>query len=405
MPDVLTADGRYRFVEQGDGNTVVYDQGRAIWDRWSYEHATSSSGGSQPPPDSGAPPGTPLPGDPPGLGPVAPLPPLGSGSAGSATLGVLQRIVLAPVSEGPFVNRGYSYWAQAFRTPGHIYGFVGHADNHPRFYEVTGDQVSPLGTLMDRFGYTGTAEGFYWTAGGNLCWIEGPRLHRSDPFSGDDEIVLDITHSHPGCDLWQAHSSDDGRTHSATIRQIVASGAYPYLGTVLQQASGQQQFFAADRYTLDESQVTADGLFLLIKSAPDDDNLLIDLTTGQQHWLTMNEGALGHSDCGNSLAIGADRANGQVSLIDFRRPLAAGLPLYHTWDPFHLALRGSTCLFTDRDAIYQLRLDGSGLNRLVNHGQQGDPAAYDNQVFANLSPDGSVVCYLVNGQPIVLVLG
>lgn len=33
----MTADGRYLLIEQADGNTVVYDRGNPVWDRWSHE--------------------------------------------------------------------------------------------------------------------------------------------------------------------------------------------------------------------------------------------------------------------------------------------------------------------------------------------------------------------------------
>lgn len=301
--------------------------------------------------------------------------------------------------DGPLLNRMYSYWSNAFIAPdGSIVMFVGHQDGRPRFFRIVGDDVTRLGPLLPN---TGTGEGWYWDALGRLHVIQGSRLLRFQvyPFGSPVEVVIDISQTHPGCDLWQAHSSATGRTHTATVRQPVPSGSYPYLGTVCVQ-DGVERWFPADTYALDESQPTTDDAFLLIKSSPDDDNLVVNLASGEQRWLRKGEGALGHSDCGDSIAVGADRANGTCALIDFRGPLQAGRPLYNSWNIGHISLASDTCIAVDATTIYRVAMDGSGRTPIAEHGMvvlDPDPnKEYEYQVFANLDRTGRVACYMSN---------
>jgi hypothetical protein len=37
VAEIQSEDGRYRLAVQADGNSVVYDRGRPVWDRFSYE--------------------------------------------------------------------------------------------------------------------------------------------------------------------------------------------------------------------------------------------------------------------------------------------------------------------------------------------------------------------------------
>src|SRR6266550_6255908 len=43
MPEITSDDGRYVLAVQGDRNVVVYDQGRPVWDRFSYEAAQAET--------------------------------------------------------------------------------------------------------------------------------------------------------------------------------------------------------------------------------------------------------------------------------------------------------------------------------------------------------------------------
>ena len=43
MPEITSDDGRYVLAVQGDRNVVVYDRGRPVWDRFSYEAAQAET--------------------------------------------------------------------------------------------------------------------------------------------------------------------------------------------------------------------------------------------------------------------------------------------------------------------------------------------------------------------------
>jgi hypothetical protein len=263
---------------------------------------------------------------------------------------VLDRIVqVTNAADGELLNREYSYWPHAVVLDGFIYVFAGHADGHPRFFKVTarGDVIR-LGPMMP---YRGTAEGWYWCVQGWIYLIDGPRLRTVNPFTGENRVVFSIEESHPGCQLWQAHSSDDGGTHSATVQRIVHDGAYPRIGTVVSRY-GEQSYYEAHG-SLDESALTPDGEFLIIKE--DHDNRIINLINGEERLLRDSDGALGHSDCGPGFMVGefSHGEHGECVLWDLRRPLTMDRRrvLFHTWNMGHVSIRGGVCLLSDRNSL------------------------------------------------------
>jgi len=367
---VLTIDGRYLLVEQDDQNAVVYDlhrppAERAVWDRWSYEAARHE----QPPP---APPTPDAPSHPP-----SPAPPRPEG-----------RRVYQVTSSGDVINRIYSYWSNAFiqDSIGAAFVFVG-TRSGPRFFKVdlgTG-RVEPLGQLVR---YGGETEGWYWDARGKVMIIDGPRLRRVNPFdSGDDEVLFDISSIRPGCDLWQPHSSDNGRVHSATVRQIT-SGAYPKIGTVVAE-DGMMQVFDAEG-DLDESHIDASGRFLITEESHN--NRIIDLETHATHRISNAEGALAHIDCGHGFMVGENDQRGACEWMNLAHPGERRV-LFQTWGMGHVSVRGHRVLLST-DALINLINLGGGIEPLVEHHMVG--SGYDYQVRANLDPTGRIACYVSN---------
>lgn len=376
-PMSTSPDGRILFAMEtageGDGNSVVYYDGIPVWDRFSFERAH--------PELVKAPPATdPSPSDPPPL----PRPPTGRP----------RLLRVTDEQDGRIPPRMYSYYSNAWVTENDsAIVFCGHEDGLPRFYRVTlsNGNVSRLGSLS--VPYAGETEGWYWDQEGWLYLIDGPRLRRINPILNHDRVVFDISDSAPGCDLWQAHSSSDGLTHSATVRRIVPEGRYPYISTVVCRNGGQLSYFPA-RGVLDESQVTSDGLYLIIKE--DDDNRIIQLRTRDTRFLRNADGAVGHSDVGNSIVVGEDDIHGECVLWDLQGTL---LPeyrrtLFQTWGMGHLSLKGGRCLLSDATHLSLVALDGSGVTPLIAHGMVGSD--YDHQVQGNLDPTGRVACFMSN---------
>lgn len=288
--------------------------------------------------------------------------------------------------DGTLLNRGYSYWSQAAVLGDRVALFCGHADGRPRFFTVhPDDRVERHGPLL---GYTGTGEGWYWDASGWLFLIDGPRLRRVQPLTGDDHVVLDISHAFPGCDLWQAHSSDQGTTHSATVRRVTSDGPYQKIGTVVLH-HGALLFYEA-RGVLDESAITSDGAYLIIKE--NDDNRIITLASGDERLLSDAAGALGHSDCGPGYMVGENNQIGACVFLDLAT--LAARPLFPTWNMGHVSVRAHLGLVSDATHLTLVALDGSGVTRLLAHGMIG--SGYDFITGSNLSPCGRVAAFMSN---------
>lgn len=299
--------------------------------------------------------------------------------------------------DGPMVPRMYSYWSNASVYKTTVDVFAGHADGTVHFYRVqmaTG-AVERLGALLP---YAGTGEGWSWTAAAYLYLCDGPRLRCVNPFTGDDRVVMDVSQRFPGCDIWQAHSSDDGRAYSATLRQMTSDGPYINLGTVYQHATGAWNFFAR-KGVLDESQIDASGRYLIIKE--DDDNRIITLETGDERTIRNVDGALGHSDCGNGFAVGENDQIGACVFMDL--VTLEQRELFKTWDQGYVAVRGHTCIHSGDTTIDLVALDGSGLTPLIEHGANAGND-YDRRVKANLDPTGHIATYIVDGVVYLLVL-
>lgn len=377
MAELRSFDGRYLAADQGDRNFVVYDltrppDDRVCWARSIYEAERGEPG--MPPPDPDPPPvphPVPQPSPPP---PPAPR-------AGRVTL----------VDRGPFHPRFYSYWANAWVGPdGATSVFAGRLDGTPALFRVRGERVEEV---AHRIPYRGTTEGWYWDAQGWISLCDGPRLRRIQPFTGEAQTVWDISGDFPDHRLWQAHSTDDGTAHSATLQRTTD---WARVGTVCRDRDRLRYIPAQG--SLDESQISPDGEYLLIKE--DDDNRIITLATGEERRLTNAAGALGHSDLGRGFAVGENDQIGACVLLDLRT--LQSRPLFSTWHMGHVAVRGRRCLLSTTAVLGLVDLEGGGVTTLLVHG--ATVTDYDSQVRANLSPCGRRACYLVDRALYLLVL-
>jgi hypothetical protein len=294
--------------------------------------------------------------------------------------------------DGIIVPRQMSYWANAWASGNTAFVFAGTSEG-VRFFSVD-LETGAVERMPIVFPYGGETEGWSWTRDGEIFLYEGPRLRCVSPFSGDDRVLLDISDRFPGCDLWQPHASNDGQTLSATVRRIVDEGAYPKIGTVVL-AGGQQHYFGASG-VLDESAVTADGAFVVIKE--DEDNIVVDLATGEIRFLPDAGGAVGHSDVGPSYVVGEANLPGPGACVywDLRLPLELRYrrTLFLTDNMGYVSCRGDVWLHSGPADVSLVSVDGSGLVPLFAHGNVG--TAYSDRVKANLSPCARVACYMTN---------
>ncbi len=178
-------------------------------------------------------------------------------------------------------------------------------------YNKITDQVDALGPVFnqnDNMSWS-NAEGLYFS--GTMPYAlyvnDGRRLLRYDVVTGEYETVFDvIAEMGNGYALWQTHSSDDDRVHSATLK----NNSNTDLGCVVYQEDiGNLRFFPKTG-GYDECQIDRSGQWLVIKEDVDgrygEDNRIINMQTLDERVLLDQNGAGGHSDLGHGYMIAAD---------------------------------------------------------------------------------------------------
>ena len=218
---------------------------------------------------------------------------------------------------------GYSYWSNINNHTGSdtMLIFVGldrrKGGPGPSLFSVTkstGDTKN-LGPLFppDSPHSWSTGEGWYFSATNPtmLYLSEGSRLLRYDVQSRELTTVFDAS-SHFGADkyLWQLHSSNDDRVHSATLR---SRASYEMLGCVAYNEATGKATFVPKKGAFDECQIDRSGRWLISKENVDgrngEDNRIIDLQTGAEQILLDSNGAAGHSDVGFGYMLAEDNFN------------------------------------------------------------------------------------------------
>lgn len=293
---------------------------------------------------------------------------------------------------GDFIPRMYSYWPNAWVQDNDVYVFAGVRGQGPRFYRIDGgDNVTELGQLIP---YGGETEGWYWSADGRVFILSGPQLHLVNPFNGDDQVVFDISDKYNNHDLWQAHSSDDGQVHVATVRER-SGDTYPHVATVI--AQGQRKTYVPALGKQDEAHVTSDGGFAIIEE--DNNNRIVSVLTGAEQLILDADYALSHIDCGPGYMVGEDNIHGRAWKIEL--PSLMRTELEQTWGMGHVSVQNGRCLLSNAGSLFWMDLDGGGLSHILDHGMAvgpGDP--YDYQVKANLDRMAVVAVYMTNnGNP------
>jgi hypothetical protein len=213
---------------------------------------------------------------------------------------------------------GYSYWRNMNNHVGSdtMLIFLGlRADRGGlgptlfRYNKVTDDVVN-AGPLFDSTSpfrnYSG--EGWYFSATlpTKLYMSDLRKLYRYDVVTRQLGVVFDIRSPEAEAVvgnnrvIWQLHSSNDDRVHSATVK----SSSYQDLGSlVYREDTGQYQFYPTPG-DFDEAQIDKSGRWLVIKEQ--NNNRIIDIETGNVTMLLDQDGAGGHSDLGYGYMVAAD---------------------------------------------------------------------------------------------------
>jgi hypothetical protein len=219
------------------------------------------------------------------------------------------------------VDYGYSYWNKINNHAGSNTILIVVGLNRARggagptlftYDKTTGDtrNAGPLFDANSGFSYA-TAEQWYFSGSRpSTIYVgeNGPRLLRYDVHARSFETVFDVTSLLGGGKyLWQMHSSNDDRVHSATVKD---SSTYQDLGCLVYREDTRQHQFFAPRGDYDECQIDRSGRWLVIKENVDgnfnEDNRVIEIETGTEQILWDQNGAAGHSDMGFGYIVGED---------------------------------------------------------------------------------------------------
>lgn len=189
-------------------------------------------------------------------------------------------------------------------------------------YNKVNDEVTNLGPLFppDSPFHQSTGEGWYFSGTQPHAlytslpgWTE---LRRYDVIERRFESTpaLDLVRCRENVcpaeaiSITQPHSSDDDRTHSATVQNT----AWERIGCVVARDRRYSYYAPAPGYTFDECHVDKSGRWLVfVESAASGSRLnrIVDLRNGRITVLRDVDGALGHLDLGHGYAVGADTFN------------------------------------------------------------------------------------------------
>jgi hypothetical protein len=316
--------------------------------------------------------------------------------------------------DGEILPRTYAYWPNVNAHLGRdtLRVFLGTSRGPCQWaVDKCSHEVTPLGPIFPAGHPLGssTAEGWYWDARDPhvLYCSDDKHLFRYDVETQDLVTVVDVTPL-----AWlgefalrQWHTSST-RTHSATVKQIVADGAWPSIGTIVYDENQCQPWRWFPKLgALDESQIDRTGTWLLIKEnldgQDDEDNRIIDLGDGAERIITDRAGAAGHSDNGYGYMVAADNWQPEATwrVWRFDQPETSGaIVLQTSWDAqvIHVshcnarpgAPEGQWVLGsgTVKDLL-TIPLDGSSKCRAVAPSMSASDS-YDDLAKANLDPHG-----------------
>jgi hypothetical protein len=219
---------------------------------------------------------------------------------------------------------GYSYWR---RMNNHVHSSVilifltlaDHGGPTLFSYDKNSEKVTKVGPLFPASNShrRETGEIWYWSRRqpATIYLTEGARLLRYDVLRKQYETVFDVAgradlFGTGRMSLWQIHSSDDDRTHSATVMD---GATYRRLGCLIYQEEVGKASFFPPTGDFKECHVDKSGRWLLTFDTTAHGgigiNVIIDLQTGNRATVLDQHpgGVLGHYDVGFGHVVGYDR--------------------------------------------------------------------------------------------------
>ena len=240
-----------------------------------------------------------------------------------------------------------------------------------------------------------SGEGWYFSASqpNTIYMNDGPRMLRYDVMSHAMSVVYNVESIRgSGKVIWQMHSSNDDKVHSATVRD---SSSYAMLGCVVYYESGIPATYVAAKGDFDECQIDKSGRYLVVKENVDgkdgEDNRIIDLQTGVETLFLDRDGAAGHSDLGYGYMVAEDNF--------YSKPGATRV--WQLGQDLHASGQGRL--------VYEISSWEAGLGH-VAHGNAkpgdstGQMACVSSSTRKNLARVNEIVCFRLDGSMSTLVV-
>ncbi|HYV85594.1 MAG TPA: LamG domain-containing protein [Patescibacteria group bacterium] len=244
---------------------------------------------------------------------------------------------------------GYSYWRNINNHAGSNQMLILLGLNRARggpgpslfSYDKTTGAVANLGPLFDPAAGRSwhSTEGWYWsmTKPTKIYVDDASRMERYDVLARQYETVFDVAPQF-GADktVWQMHSSDDDRVHSATLR---TNTTWEMLGCVVYHEDTHLFQYFPKIGDFNECSVDKSGRWLMslenVDGLYDLEMRIFDLSTGTERMVWDQDGAVGHADMGYGYVVGSDNWNALPNaelLWDFARNPLAGQMVSHNLD-------------------------------------------------------------------------
>lgn len=364
--ELLSDNKRFKAVQQGDGNFVVYDQrdNSPVWSMFGFLEGEGGRNDNNNPPNP-----------PPNSNP-------NPNSNGDTNLTTIEENV-NPI--------GMAYWRNInnHRDRNEMYIFLS-VDDELMLYRVDKSSLAVIG--WKELGIHHTGEGCYFSAiDYNILFVPiNNILNKINVETGDRESVWRSNYN-----LWQCHSSYDERVHSASLKDD--NWEIRFWGV---SKDGSEKKYDLHEEP-DECQIDKSGRFLTAKEVTRDEKLqnrVINIQSGKDITITNEQGSLGHSDCGFGFMIGENAKSDRPGALEYvNLETLHRQQMYSTgiWNmgyvSFTNAREGSIdnqyCLVTTPNELILVQLNGEGNGRKIsdNFTQSQD---YEKRPKANLCPLG-----------------
>jgi hypothetical protein len=240
-----------------------------------------------------------------------------------------------------------------------------------------------------KLGIHHTGEGCYFSAiqSDMLYFTEDNYLYRVNI---DTNVITPVMEVPATSILWQCHSSWDDKTHSGLQKDRIRDYE-PVLWVVVQ---GHDRYVYPIKGSPDECQIDKSGEYLVIKE--DNYNRIVHIPSREERIITDEEGAVGHSDCGDGTLIGED--DWFQGLVQWDLRTFEKKNLLHTGSNMgYVSVQGSRILLTSPENL--ILVDEHGGSRILCSNLSEDQS-YENRPKANLCPLGEYAIWtaFVNGR-------